>query len=84
VAPELRAVLTDLASVHALVGDEGLGVVLESVRVAESDACKRSTTTGVVDNLLYDAPDVSIALRLCQLALCPRRRHFGVCVRRRT
>jgi hypothetical protein len=30
-----------------------------------------------VDNLLYDTPDVSIALRLCQLALCPRRRHFG-------
>jgi hypothetical protein len=42
VVPVLRSVLTDLASVHALVGDEGLGVVLESVRVAESDAGKRS------------------------------------------
>jgi hypothetical protein len=29
----LRSVPTDLASVHALVGDEGLGVVLESVRL---------------------------------------------------
>jgi hypothetical protein len=28
---------TNLASVHALVGNEGLGVVLELVRVAEGD-----------------------------------------------
>jgi hypothetical protein len=39
------------------------------------------TTAGVVDNLLHDAPDVPIALRLCQLASVhvPRLR-----VRRRT
>jgi hypothetical protein len=37
-----HSALTDLASVHALVGDEGLGVVLEPVWVAESDAGKRS------------------------------------------
>jgi hypothetical protein len=55
---------TDLASVHALVGDEGLGVVLEPVGVAEGDAGKGSATTGVVDNLLDYTPDVSIALRL--------------------
>jgi hypothetical protein len=92
---------TDLASVHALVGDEGLGVVLEPVWVAESDAGERSacgissvesqishfagrvlTTTRVVDNFLYDTPDVSIALRLCQLALCSQCLHFRGCVRR--
>ena len=28
------------------------------------------TTTGVVDNLLYDTPDVTIALSLHPLALC--------------
>ena len=33
---------TDLASVHALVGDEGLGVVLELVGVAEGDPGERS------------------------------------------
>jgi len=52
----------ELARVHALVCDEGLGVVLEPVRVAESDPGERSATTGIVNNLLYDTPDVSIAL----------------------
>lgn len=32
----------ELASVHALVGDESLGVVLELIWVAESDPCERS------------------------------------------
>merc|ERR1712137_789963 len=65
VADGERSVLSgvdELASVHALVCDESLGVVLELVRVAERDAGERSATTGVVDNLLYDTPDVSIAL----------------------
>jgi hypothetical protein len=46
--PSLAAqeIPTDLASIHALVGDEGLGVLLELVRVAEGDpgegsACSR-------------------------------------------
>jgi hypothetical protein len=34
--------VANLASVHALVGDEGLGVVLEPVGVAESDPGERS------------------------------------------
>ena len=34
----------ELASVHALVGDEGLGVKLVAVGVAEDDAGERSTT----------------------------------------
>jgi hypothetical protein len=61
---------TDLASVHALVGNEGLGVVLELVRVAEGDLGQRSTTTAVVDNLLDYTADVAIALRLPLLAIC--------------
>jgi hypothetical protein len=35
----------ELASVHALVGDEGLGNLLESVGVAEDDLGERGTTT---------------------------------------
>jgi hypothetical protein len=115
-------VQTDLASVHALVGDEGLGVVLEPVWLRNCQMCVRTwferrlhtlrkvtlargapvnilsvmsqkcrilewalTTTGIVDNLLYDTPDVSIALRLCQLALCPVYFPFWWrCVRGRT
>jgi hypothetical protein len=40
--PAAQNVPTNLASVHALVGDEGLGVVLELVRVAEGDPGERS------------------------------------------
>jgi hypothetical protein len=67
---------TDLASVHALVGNEGLGVVLELVGVAEGDPGQRSATTAVVDNLLDYTTDVTIALRLPLLAIflwCARR-----------
>jgi len=52
----------ELASVHALVGNEGLSVVLEPVRVAESDLSQRSAATAVVDNLLDYTADVAIAL----------------------
>ena len=52
----------ELAGVHALVGDEGLGVQLVPVGVTELDAGERSTTTRVVDDLLHDTPDVSMAL----------------------
>jgi hypothetical protein len=51
-----------LTSVHALVGDEGLGNHLELVRVTELDSSERSTTAGVVDDLLYNTPDISMAL----------------------
>lgn len=40
---------TDLASVHALVRDERLGVVLELVGVAERDPGKRSTCSKMVN-----------------------------------
>lgn len=52
----------ELAGVHALVSDEGLGLQLVAVGVAELDAGQRSTTTRVVDDLLHDAADVAMAL----------------------
>lgn len=52
----------ELASVHALVGDESLGADLELVGVAELDLGERSTTAGVVDDLLDNTADVSVSL----------------------
>lgn len=52
----------ELASVHAFVGNEGLLLLLELVGAVENDAGERSTTAGVVDDLLYDTTDVSMAL----------------------
>lgn len=52
----------ELTSVHALVDDKGLGVELELIRITEDDLGKGSTTTGVVDDLLYDTADVSMSL----------------------
>jgi hypothetical protein len=52
----------ELASVHSLVGDESLGVELESIRVAELNLGERSTTSWVVDDVLYDAANVAMSL----------------------
>jgi hypothetical protein len=52
----------ELTGVHALVGDEGLGDVLELVGVTELDLSERSTTARVVDDLLHDTAGVSMAL----------------------
>jgi hypothetical protein len=52
----------ELASVHALVGDEGLGVKLEAVGVTEDDLGQGGTATGVVDDVLYDTTNISVSL----------------------
>jgi len=52
----------ELAGVHALVGDEGLGVELEAVGVTEDDLGQGSTTTGVVDDLLHDTANIAVSL----------------------
>ena len=52
----------ELASVHALVGDESLVDHLELVGVAELDLGEGSTTAGIVDDLLHNTTDVSMAL----------------------
>lgn len=58
----ILAGVDELASVHALVGDEGLGVKLVPVRVAERHLCERCSTARVVDDVLDDTTDVSMAL----------------------
>jgi hypothetical protein len=58
----------ELARVHALVGDEGLGDLLEAVGRLEDDAGERGTTAGVVDDLLHDTPDVAMALGVVEAA----------------
>lgn len=52
----------ELAGVHALVGDEGLGVELVSVWVAENDLGEWCAAAGIVDNVLYNTTNVSMAL----------------------
>jgi len=54
----------ELAGVHALVGDEGRGLLPELVGRVERDTGERRTTTGVVDDLLHDATNVAMALRV--------------------
>lgn len=53
----------ELAGVHALVGDEGLVLLLELVGRVEDDTGEGRTTTGVVDDLLHDATNVAMTLR---------------------
>lgn len=55
-----------LASVHPLVRDKELGVEFESVRITEHDLCERSPATWVVDDLLHNTSNVSLALRIVQ------------------
>jgi len=52
----------ELAGIHALVGDEGLGDHLELVGVTELDLGEGSTTAGIVDDLLDDTTGVSVTL----------------------
>ena len=56
----------ELAGVHALVGDEGLGDHLELVRVAELDLGEGSTTAGIVDDLLHNTTGVSMTLSVVE------------------
>jgi hypothetical protein len=63
----------ELAGVHALVGDEGLGVELVAVGVAEDDLGQRRATAGVVDDLLHDTTDVTMTLGEIESAELRRR-----------
>lgn len=54
--------VNELARVHALVGNEGLGVVLESVGVTEDDLGEGCTAASVVDDLLHDTTNVAMSL----------------------
>lgn len=71
----------ELAGVHALVGNEGLGVQLVAVRVTEGDLCERCATAGVVDDLLHDTADVAMALgEVVGAELCRRLVEPLMCV----
>lgn len=52
----------ELAGVHALVGNEGLGDHLELVGVTELDLGEGSTATGIVDDLLDNTTGVTVTL----------------------
>lgn len=58
----LLAGVDELAGVHALIGDEGLLVLLELVGVAEDDLGEGRTTAGIVDDVLDYAPYVTVSL----------------------
>lgn len=62
------ASVDELAGVHALVGDEGLRVELESVWVTEDDLCERRTTSWVVDDILHNAANVSMTLGIIEVS----------------
>jgi hypothetical protein len=64
----LLSSVDELASVHALVGDEGLGDLLESVGVAEDDLGERGTTTSIVDDLSDYTSKVAMALGIVEVA----------------
>lgn len=55
-----------LAGVHALVGNEGLLAEPVAVRVPENDVGERSAAARVVDDLLHDTTDVSMALSVIE------------------
>ncbi|KAI6766527.1 hypothetical protein HG531_011749 [Fusarium graminearum] len=68
----------ELAGVHAFVGDEGLGNLLESVGVTEDDLGERGTTTyfrrifgelaSIVDDLADDTSKVAVALGIIEVS----------------
>jgi len=56
----------ELASVHALVGNEGLGVESESIGVTEDNLGQRSTSATLVDDLRDDASHISCTLGIVE------------------
>lgn len=63
----------ELAGVHALVGDEGLGDHLELVGMAELNLGEGSTTAGIVDDLLDNTTAVTVTLGVVEGAELRRR-----------
>jgi hypothetical protein len=58
----LLSAVQELSSEHTLGGNEQLLAQLEAVRITELNNGERSSTTGIVDNLLHDTLDVSLTL----------------------
>lgn len=58
----LFACVDESTGMKSLGCDEGFFTELVLVWIAEDDAGKRGTATSIVDNLLYDSSNVTIAL----------------------
>lgn len=58
--------------VETLGSDEGLAAELVAVGVAEDDAGERSTTAGIVDDLLDNTTDIAVALSKVEWAEASR------------
>lgn len=58
----LAAAVHELTSVHSFAGKEKFLALLVAVGIAERHASKRCSTSGIVENLLHDTLDVSVAL----------------------
>jgi len=62
----ILASVDELASVHAFIGDEGLGAELVAVRVSESNLCERCATAWVVNYVLDNASDVAMSFSVVE------------------
>ena len=64
----LLAAVDEGTGVEALSGNESRLAELVAVGVTEDNAGERSATTSVVNNFFYNSTDVSIALRVVEVA----------------
>ena len=64
----LLSAIYECTSVQTLSGNESLCSELVAVGVTEDNAGERSATTSVVNNFFYNSTDVSIALRVVEVA----------------
>ena len=60
-----------MSGVHALICDEGFSVEFESIGIPKYDTGKGSSSTRVMNDVLYNAADVAVALGIVKSAeLC--------------
>ena len=62
----LLSSVDELAGVHALVGDERLGDILEAVRVTEGNLGKGSAAASVVDDLFHNTANITVSLGIIE------------------
>lgn len=57
----LLSTVDELASVHAFTSEEQFLALLVTVRIAEADPSERSSSAGIMHDLLHDSLDVTMA-----------------------
>eukprot|EP00117_Sycon_ciliatum_P037322 scpid98318/ scgid27944/ len=62
----LLSTVDELASIHALSGNEVFMAQLVTVWVSEGHNCKRSTTARIVNDVLHNSSDVTMPLSIIQ------------------